>query len=125
MQSRMRFSAFVCLRRIPSSSMPICCSRRLSSLAASALPPPQPARPASVQASPTATSPRRPRLLLPPTFGSLSIATVGSDDHEVTGAELPFQGVDRHQPLARQAGLHPHLAGRPVGRLHPHPVRPV
>src|SRR5438874_13413332 len=118
MQSRMRFSAFVCLRRIPSSSMPICSSRRLSPFAAPALSPLQPARPASTQASPTATY---ARLLLRPTFCSLSIAPVGSDDHEVAGAEFPFDGVDRHQPLGRQAGLDPDVPGRAVGRLHLHP----
>src|SRR5262245_45731779 len=112
MQSRIRFSAAVCFRRIPSSSMPICCSRRFSSLAASALPPPQPDRPASAQASPRATT---PCLLLPPTLCSLSVAAVGSDDDQVAGAELPINGVDCHQPLGRQARLHPHVAGRALG----------
>ena len=122
MQSRMRFSAAVCLRRMPSSSMPICSSSRSSFLAASALPPPQPARPASAQARPTATSRSAyffPHLLLPFRCFRWRRRPRGRR------GRVPLPGVDRHQPLGRQARLDPDVPGRAVRRLHLHPGRPV
>src|SRR5688572_19341146 len=118
MQSRTRFSALACRRRIPSSPRPSCSSSGASLLAASALLPPQPANPASAQASPTAIN---PLLLLPPTCCSLPVLSVGPDDHEVTGSQLPFDGADGHQPLGREARLDPDVTGWALLPLHLHP----
>src|SRR5687768_6225920 len=123
MQSRTEFSALACRRRIPSSPRPSCSSSGTSLLAASAVSPPQPANPASAQASPTAIN---PLLLLPPTTCcSLPIFCVRPDDHEVTGSQLPFDGADGYQPLGRESRLDPDVPGRTLLPLHLHPGPPV